>query len=232
MGMIIRVLYNNQDWKAPCITPGKDVGCWNCLESYFLGIEPPSRDDEVCTGHCWEQHLCTEYKWGCTPKGRMFSYRAYRGMKVFLVFRQPSGFYTLWGKTTVRDIDDTVATEGRDYEVGFAFIHLEPFEPLPKEKWVSNLKDVQLAGEMWLMGRYRYIDEEKEAYLEKLIEGEVPEEQVETPVTIPTSNSTSLSINVTPNIYKKLESIANEEGRQIDEIVREAVAEWIKERGS
>ena len=151
-------------------------------------------------------------------------------MKVFLVFRQPGGRYTLWGKTTVRDIDDEVATEGRDYEVGFAFIHLEPFESLPKEKWVSNLSDVQLVGEKWLMGRYRYIDAEKEGYLEQLMEGEVPKEQVETPVTILTNNSISLSINVTPNIYKKLESIANEEGRQTDEIVREAIAEWVKGR--
>lgn len=230
MGMVIRVLYNNQGWQDPCITPGKDIGCFNCFESEFLDIYAPSRDDEKCTGHCWEQHLCAEYKWGCTSKGRMFGYRAYPGMKVFLVFRQPSGHYTLWGKTTVRDIDDEVATEGRDYEVGFAFIHLEPFEPLPKEKWVSNLSDVQLVGEKWLMGRYRYIDAEKEGYLEQLIEGEVSAEQAETTAATPASNNVNLSVSVTPNIYKKLEGTANEEGRQIDEIVREAIAEWLKGR--
>lgn len=230
MSMIIRVLYNNQDWRSPCRTPGKDIGCWNCFVSAFLGIDPPSRDDEVCTGHCWEQHLCTEYKWGCTPKGRNFGYQAYRGVKVFFVFRQPDGNYTLWGKTTVRDIDDEPAEKGGDYEIGFAFIHFDPFEPLPQVKWVRNLSDVQLVGEKWLMGRYRYIDAEKEDYLEQLIEGEVSAKQAEITAATPASNNVNLSISVMPNIYKKLEGIANEEGRQIDEIVREAIAEWVKGR--
>jgi len=33
-----------------------------------------------------------------------------------------------------------------------------------------------------------------------------------------------------PNIYQKLEEIATEEGRSIDEIVREAIAVWLKGR--
>jgi len=232
MGMVIRVLYNNQDWKSPCETPGKDIGCWHCFASAFLGIDPPSQDDKECKGHCWEQHLCVEYKWGCTPKGRTFGYQAYRGIKVFFVFKQPDGNYTLWAKTTVRDIDAEPADKGRDYEVGFTFIHFDPFEPLSKEKWVKNLRDVQLVGEKWLMGRYRYIDTEKEDYLEQLIEGGASKERAQMPATTLTSNNISLIINVTPNIHKKLESIANEEGRPIDEIVREAIAEWMKGRSS
>ncbi len=229
MSMIIRVLYNNQGWRGSCQAPGKDIGCWQCFEEN-VDIKLPQRTDEVCTGHCWEQHLCVDYKWGCTPKGRVFGYQAYPETKVFFVFKQPDGNYTLWGKTTIRAVDDEPREEGQDYEVGFAFIHFNPFEPLPKERWVKNLSSVQLVDKQWLMGRYRYIDAEREAYLEQLIEGEVPREQTGMPAVAPTSDGIGLNIYVTPSIHKKLEGMAKEEGRSIDEIVREAIAEWMKGR--
>lgn len=231
MSIVIRVAYNNKNWEAPCKTPGKDNLCWLCFKD-ILEIIQPKRTDEVCTGHCWEQHLCTEYKWGCTPKGRKYGDRTRSGMKVFFVFKQPDGNYALWGKTTVHSVDDELVEKGRDDEVGFAFIHFNPIELLPRDKWVRNLSDVQLVGAKWLQGRHRYINTEQDDYLEQLIEGKVPEKRTEVIATTLLSNSISLNISVTPNIHKRLESIANEEGRQIDEIVREAVAEWIKERGS
>lgn len=232
MAIVIRVAYNNQNWEEPCKTPGKDGLCWLCFED-ILEIIPPKRTDEVCSGHCWEQHLCIEYRWGCTPKGRIYGNRARPGIKVFFVFKQPDGNYTLWGKTTVHSVDDEIVEEGRDDEVGFAFIHFNPFEPLTRDKWVRNLSDVQLVGAKWLQGRHRYISTQSEAYLEQLIEGIVPEKQEEAVAIAPSDNSdnnVNLSISVTPNIYKKLESIANEEGRQVDEIMREAIAEWMKGR--
>lgn len=230
MAVVIRVVYNNQDWGAPCKTPGKDNLCWYCFMG-ILDIRSPKRDDAICSGHCWEQYLCNDYKWGCTPKGRVFGYQAYRGATVFLVFKQPDGNYTIWAKTTVSAVDTEPMKNGNDYEEGFAFIHFNPFAPLPRDKWVRNISDVRLVGAKWLQGRYRYIDANQEKYLEQLIEGEAPEEKVETAVATQTGGI-DLSITVMPNVYKKLESIANEEGRQIDEIVREAIAEWVKERNS
>lgn len=231
MAIVIRVAYNNQNWEAPCRTPGIDTLCWYCFED-ILDIIPPKWTDEVCSGHCWEQHLCTDCRWGCTPKGRKYGDRAHSGMKVFFVSKQPDRNYTLWGKTTVHSVDDEPVKKGRDDEVGFAFIHFNPVELLPRDKWIRNLSDVQLVGAKWLQGRHRYINAEQDDYLEQLIKGEVPEKRTEAPVTTPLGNSVNLNISVTPNIHKKLESIADEEGRQIDEIVREAVAEWIKKRSS
>lgn len=229
MGMIIRVLYNNQDWQAPCKNPGKDGGCWLCFENN-VNINPPSLEDEICKGHCWEQHLCTEYRWGCTPQGRMFGYRAYLGMKAFFVFKQSDGNYTLWGRTTVNSVDNKLIEEGRDDEAGFAFIHFNPFEPLTREKWVMNLSDIQLVGEKWLMGRYRYINSEREAHMEQLIEGLISEKRARNSIATQPISNTNLNINIAPKIYERLEYAANEEGRQIEEIVREAIAEWLKGR--
>lgn len=225
MGMVIRVLYNNQGWHAPCTTPGKDGGCWRCFRG-GLGIKQPDTNDEVCSGDCWEQRLCTEYRWGCIPKGRTFGNRARPGTKVFLVFRQPGGkTYTLWGKTTVRSVDSEPVKEGQEYEKGYAFVHFEPFEPLPKEQWVRDFTDGQLVSAPWLMGLHRFIDSEQEAKLEQRIKGEEP-----LPVTDTAPRGIELSINVAPTIYDKLKNVEAQEGRPLDEIVREAIAEWLRER--
>lgn len=229
MAMIIRVLYNNQDWQDRCQAPGKDSDCWQC---YYpnVAIKPPKPYDEVCSGNCWEQRLRTEYRWGCTPHGRRYGSRAYPGATVFFVFKQRDGNYTLWGKTTVRSVDDKIVKAGRDDEVGFAFIHFNHFNPLPRHKWVKNLSDVQLIGGIWKRGRHRYIGADKERYLEQLIQGSLTGEQVDTTTIAPPSKTMSLHIELAPNIYKRLEGAAVEEGRQIEEIIREAIAEWLKDR--
>ena len=231
MGMVIRTLYNNQDWRARCKHPYKDGGCWLCFEDN-VDIRPPSRTDEICSGHCWEQHLCAEYRWGCIPKGATFGRRAYPGMTVFFVFKQPDGNYTLWGKSTVRNVDDKPLEQGGDDEVGFAFVRFEPFKPLPRDKWISNLRDIQLVGQKWLMGRHRYINAEQEAYLQEMCERGVAERPLQSAMGVSTGSDVTLNIMVMPNVYRRLESIARDEGRRVDEIVREAIAEWLKERMS
>jgi len=171
-----------------------------------------------------------KYKWGCTPQGRFFGYEAYRGSKVFFIFKQSDRNYALWGKTTILNIDEELIKKGREYEIGFSFIHFNPFEPLPREQWVRGLTDIQLVGNKWLMGRYRYIDANQEDYLEELIKGIGTKATIEVRHAPQPSNNMDLNINVTMNIFKKLQSIADDEGRQIDEIVREAIAEWVKGR--
>jgi hypothetical protein len=229
MGMVVRTLYNNQGWRAPCRHPNQDRGCWLCFEDN-VAIQPPSRTDEKCSGHCWEQHLCAEYRWGCIPKGATFGRRAYPGTKVFFVFKQPDGNYTLWGETSVRSTDDMPLDQGGDDEAGFAFVHFEPFEPLPRDKWVSNLSNIQLVGQKWLMGRHRYINAEREAYLKELCERGVAERPSPSKAGISLKNDIALNITVMPNVYRRLESIAQDEGRHMDEIIREAIAEWLRRR--
>ncbi len=240
MGMVIRVLYNNQNWQAKCKTPGKDPFCWRSFAG-GLAIRQPHADDKVCSGDCWEQRLCTEYRWGCIPKGRTFGKRAQPGTKVFLVFRQPdirNGMkYTLWAKTTVRTVDAEPLKDGQDYEKGYAFVHFEPFEPLPKEQWVRDLSDRQLIGAPWLMGLHKYIDAAREADLERMISREpvVPPAPVgalaeRVPVTPERTKWMTIVMEIPAHINDRLQEIGEKEGRTREDLVREAIAEWLSDR--
>lgn len=224
MGMVIRVVYNNQGWQALCKTPGKDSSCWRCFQP-GLAIRKPEPNDEVCSGDCWERRLRTEYRYGCIPKGRTYGSRAQPGIKVFFVFRQGGGKYTLWGKTSLHSVDSEPVKEGQDYEKGFAFAHFEPFEPLPREKWVPDLTDKELVGAPWRMGLHRFISSEQETKLEPRIESLAYEAP-----SAPKVSSRAITVSVSPTMYTKLENIASDEGRELDEIVREAVAEWLRDR--
>lgn len=227
MAIVIRTLFNNQNWKGPCKNPHQDQRCDICFQKPPpVNIVPPPPDDPVdedgfCKGGCWEQRLCIDYKWGCTPEGRKFSKRANIGVKAFFVYRQPNHEYTLWGKSKVRDVN----VLGHD---GFYYLYFEPFEPLPEHKWVPNLAADKLVGEQWLMGNYRFIDDNREVYLEGLIQG-----GKQSKIIFPSSlgDYVELNVRIKPNIKEGLEVVANKEGRPIEEIVREAIAELLRARG-
>ena len=87
-----------------------------------------------------------------------------------------------------------------------------------------------MVGAEWRQGRFRYIDREQELHLEKLIKGETSEITQGGAITTPPSGTSILNIEVSPHINERLEKIARQEGRQKDEIIREAIAEWLKER--
>ena len=237
MIMVIRTLYNNMGFKAPCSRPKDDPLCAPCFKEDpieggpLFGIDPPKPTDEQCQGSCWEQKLCTVYRWGCTPTGRSFGKRTYPGMEVYLTYRQPDGNYTLWGKTMIETIDDGVLEQGEGFGKGYVYAHLRPFQPLPKEQWVRNLTDRELVGEKWLMGRYRYCYDSQETGLGRLLGGANVDRQTESPLVAPYPQTTILSVAVTAHIDEKLKKMAHDEGRHKEEIVREAIAEWLKERG-
>jgi len=231
MGIVIRVLYNNQNWQSPCKRPGMDSLCSKCFENNNLDIKRPNQADEVCSGLCWEQDICTNYEWGCTPKGRKFGKEAYKGVRVFLIFQQPDHKYTLWGSTKVDGVHVSPTRNLAPYSVGYDdWMRFKHFEPLPRDKWVRDLTAVDLVGESWRTGRYRFITAQQEAELEKRIQGIAPEKPAERAASVLAKSNITLNLTVTPIMYGRLESAANEDGRQIDEIVREAIAEWLKRR--
>lgn len=230
MAMIVRVAWNNKDWKAACDEPGKDPFCWYCFQG-LLQIEQPKKDDFICSGDCWERRLCKEYKWGANGQGKVFGKNAYPEEAVFFVFKQPDDLYTIWAKTTITSVDTAPMKSTYIYENGYAFVHFQPFEPMHKEKWVKNLSDVELVGKRWLQGRFRYIDNNQETYLDQLINGEVSVKSVKTifdKTNIGNTDEVVISTAVAPIIYKKLEDIATNEGRAVNELVREAIAKWLK----
>jgi hypothetical protein len=229
MPMVIRTLYNNQGWKASCRQPGKDTNCWLCFEDN-VDIKPPKQSDEICSGDCWERYICSRFRWGRNPQGRLFGKRARPGEKAFFIFKQPDGKYTLWGKSMVSSVDAGPLKQGEEGEFGYAFVHFEPFEPLPREKRARNLSDVELVGKQWLMGRYRYIDHEKEEWLEQIIAGLSPIKKAETSTLVNPVDAVNLSITLMPNIHRQVEAVANSEGRQVNDVIRQAIAEWLRQR--
>jgi len=101
---------------------------------------------------------------------------------------------------------------------------------MPKEKWVPNLSDKELVGSAWRMGLHRYIDAGQEAKLEQFIAGLAPEKRTGDSVATSVAGRMSITIDVAPTMYANLKNVATNEGRGIDEIVREAIAEWLKGR--
>ncbi len=239
MSIIIRTTFSNSSWNGRCRAPYRDPRCFMCLNK-TLGVESPKPFDELCSGDCWERDLCVQYKWGCTPKGSVFGTRAYLGAKVYFVFKQVDGNYTLWAVSTVRDVDRNVMQCGKPItEKGFSFIHFVPFKPLPEDQLVRNLTVKDLVGiSNWRMGRHRYIDAERGAFFEQMIRGEselpVPSETIpeiqNTHNTLESDYSIKIELETTPQINDKLVEIAQREGRAMEDLVREAIAEWLRDR--
>ncbi|HOT74072.1 MAG TPA: hypothetical protein PLW42_12350 [Anaerohalosphaeraceae bacterium] len=234
MGMVIRVLYNNMGWNSACARPGTDNLCQKCFAETNIDIRGPSRDDEVCTGLCWERDICTNYEWGCTPKGRTFGSRAEEGAKVYLVFQQQDQKkYTMWGVTKIEAVNVPPKRKLVEHEIGYDYwLRFAPFEPLPKDKWVKNLTDIDLVDEQWRQGRYRFIDPQKEAELDGRIEGitpQVPNRSLAVPS--PIKNEKTFTLAFAPNIHNRLIEISIAEGRQPADIIKEAIAEWLRARG-
>jgi hypothetical protein len=78
---------------------------------------------------------------------------------------------------------------------------------------VSDLSADALVGDAWRRNPIRYIDAQRESYLDELIRGHRPEIQTST-------TDRTLSIKVKGHIYEKLESIASAEGRSLEDIIR------------
>jgi hypothetical protein len=233
MGLVIRVLYNNQNWQSPCKRPGMDGLCQACLrENKNLDIKRPSKSDEVCQGLCWERDLCTNYEWGCTPRGREFGSRAYKGKRVFFVFQQPDHKYTLWGRTTVDSVNVPPKRTLTGHEVGYnSWMRFTAFNPLLRDRWVKDLSDIDLVEEMWKQGRYRFISASKEAELENLMKVTESGKSTESSTNALPISGTIVRLELAPTIITRLKKAANEDGRLPEDIIREAIAGWLRERG-
>ena len=167
-GLVIRTLYNNQGWRAPCSRPYGDPLCYYCPDNKLnLVIRPPSPRCDPCDGECWEQKLCRLHCWGCWPSGRVWGPRAKPGVKVFFVFREVHRnrprLYTLWGKTKIKAVASCADPNG------VYLIHFDEFVAAPRSAWRSGLAAEQIVGKEFGSGLYRYIPNPVTDELDKMV---------------------------------------------------------------
>ena len=233
LGLVIRTAFNNQGWAGRCKNPLSDPRCFKCRQGglYINKGNPIVEEDEngQCKGEpedyplvgdeafwCWEQVLCKKYFWG-NVKGK-WRY-VFIGMPVYFVYPEVDSTLTLWGYGLVDRIDN----EPDEYPP----IFFKPFEPLPQERWVKGLNGAKVTGKKWGQLHFRYLDESHEKYLASLIEGkhEPGREGIYSPLSYDVIN-----IELKRDIKEKIEKIAQTEGREPQELIREAVAKLIRER--
>lgn len=244
MSIVIRMLYNNQGWNGKCKYPFEDPLCWKCQEArqdlvqgkpLKLYITPPNFGDKECSGGCWEQALLcnNNFDWGSDQHFR----GVFPGIKVYLVFEQKNDKsnrieYRLWGSTTIKSVNKPPKRKlEHDTEKYKYWIYMEPFEPLPKEKWSKVLSDKDLIGSKWGQGFYRYIREEgREIFLEKLALG-VPFEDAVSKLNVAQSTGEIIKHGLlAPNIEQTVREIAMSQGRTINDIIKQAVFEWLQKQ--
>jgi len=231
--IVIKTVYNNQGWKGRCKRPLKDYRCYMCVKGVLPGINGgnPVEEDKkgFCHGDfgsyaipedawCWEQTLCAKYIWR-NIKGKWRF--ATEGMPVFFVYPEHDKSLTLWGHTIIKRIDN-------DFEL--PTIHFKAFDPLPHEKWVHGLTGKELTGAHFKQGHYRYLDATHREYLASLIQGGKQSQKTSVVPTVEV-DAGSINVQLREDIIRKLEKIANMEGREVRDIIREAVAKLIRERG-
>jgi len=254
-GLVIRVAFNNSEWKGRCYKPLSDPGCYKCRSGHlYINKGYPVGEDEsgFCKGKfpvplsglfnedekiwCWEQVLCRYYFWG-NPIGR---WNAYVGMNVFFVYQERNRTYTLWGHTVIKEIHNEIPVNKEENK--YPYLIFEPFEALPESKRTKGLTPLELVGtSKWNMPFYRYIDEARVNFLLSLIRGEKKESPssissediiCSPPKKFPLYTGGKLiKVRVSGNIFQRLNEIAMTEGRDIEEVVREAIAKLIRERG-
>jgi hypothetical protein len=233
MGLVIRTAFNNQGWAGRCKNPLSDARCFKCRQGglYINKGNPIVEEDEhgCCKGEpedyplvkdetfwCWEQVLCKKYFWGNVKVKWRY---VFVGMPVYFVYPEVDSTLTLWGHSLVDRIDN-----GPDE---YPPIFFKPFKPLPEERWAKGLNGEKITGKKWGQLHFRYLDERHERYLASLVEGkEHGRREVDPP-----SIYDVLNIRLKRDIIEKIEKISRTEGREPQELIREAVAKLIRERG-
>jgi len=155
MGMIIRVVFNNQNWMGKCKNANADRRLFKCQKlTINIGHGRFETDnDGNCKSTCTEEALCTKYLWE-SYQGNFNKTKATGN--VFFVFSDTNNSLVLFAKSRVEKV------EGNK-------IYFEEFKPMPQKEWVKGIHAKEIFGVNWGRGTYRYLNDKQEEYLEKMI---------------------------------------------------------------
>jgi len=154
MGIIIRTVFNNQNWMKSCTNADRDRRLFQCHDA-VVNISYKVNKKGICKAKCWEKRLCSEYSW--YSKIGNFGPRATG--KAYFIYRDIDNSLVLWGKSKIKNVEDNK-------------IDFNPFKPFSQKKRIENLSfnDLrQLGVPTWGAGTFRYIGEDTETRLDSLI---------------------------------------------------------------
>jgi hypothetical protein len=137
-------------------------------------------------------------------------------MPVYFVYPETDGTLTLWGHSWVDRIDN----EPDEYPP----IYFKSFSPLPQGKWIRGLRGEEITGNKWRQGHFRYLEEKYEKYLASLVGGGSRN------TVLAREKHDTVGVELRRDIREKLGEIAETEGRDVKDLIREAIARLIRER--
>jgi len=144
----------------------------------------------------------------------------FKGMPVYFVYPELDLRLTLWGHSVIDSIDNGPEK--------YAPIYFKPFKPLLQQKWVKGLTGEEITGKKWGQLHFRYLDESHEEYLSALVQGKRNPPPPKDVYSVEAHDA--LTVELRRDVKEKLEKIAHTEGREVRELIREAVAKLIRER--
>ena len=154
MAVIIRTVFNNQNWNGQCQNADRDCRLFKCQKA-VVDIGYKITKDGQCAAQCWEQSLCSNYAWHLTTGN--FSERATG--RVYFVYPDVDKTLVLWGKSEIMKADGNALT-------------FKKFKPLSENKQVRGLTYQVLEGigvPEWRAGTFRYIFDKTVDALDSLI---------------------------------------------------------------
>lgn len=155
MGIIFRVVFNNQGWSGKCKNALSDYRLFKCQNiKVFIGHGRFEVDNYgTCISECWEASLCSSFSWE-SHLGNFNESRAHGS--AYFVYSARDNSLTFWGKSQIRDVAGNR-------------VHFEPFSPLPDERYVHGLRAKDFLGTVWGNSTYRYLSEQQEGNLKQLV---------------------------------------------------------------
>ncbi len=152
MGMIIRTVFNNNNWDGACKDADRDRRLYKCKDKIFNTKYKVNKRGN-CLAKCWESTLCKNFYW-INPLGNFDVDRA-KG-DAFFVYQDLDNSLVLWGKSKISNVNKNKV---KFYE----------FTPLAQEKWVRGLLPENILGAKFGRGTFRYTDDKVNLSLIKIM---------------------------------------------------------------
>jgi hypothetical protein len=155
-GIILRVCYNNREWKGRCKNPTDDPKCWFCTSSPRIIVNGKkavsTAKDTYCMGDipgwCQEQQLRINYTWPLHRGGKRTILK--EDMDVFLFYYYDLKNYVYFAQTKIFQIKGELMLFDRHNFI------MSTTRPIVSK---STLEVAAGLSDLWRQGSYRVIQD-------------------------------------------------------------------------